>query len=371
MSVPRGEEGKGISYRDTGVDHESEDSAMSAFLRLVRATADFPDDAGKPLCEVGFFASVIRLTDDLGLAVCADGVGTKILLAQQMHRYDTIGIDCIAMNVNDLVCIGARPIAFLDYIAVQKLDAEVLEQIGRGLHDGAKTAGVSIPGGELAQVREMLRGVRSGSGLDLVGMAVGLVAPDDINLGDDIREGDPILGIRSAGVHSNGFTLARHICFERMKWMPNDRPQGLERTVGEELLEPTRIYVPHVRDLAAAGIRPRGLAHITGGGLLNLARFRAECGFHLDALPDPPPIFHLLKRCGEVSDEEMYRVFNMGIGFCVVVAPEDEAKAVDVLRRRGHWAGRIGTCIRDPQRKVSIPRLGLVGLDDRFTKNTG
>jgi len=368
MSTERDASTQGISYREAGVDHESEGEAMRAFLRLVRETAAFPEDAGRPVCDVGFFASVIRITDRLGLAVCADGVGTKILVAQQLHRYDTIGIDCVAMNVNDLVCIGAKPIAFLDYIAVQELDGAVLEEIGRGLQEGARQSGVSIPGGELAQVREMLRGVRPGSGLDLVGMAIGLVDLDRVSTGREIREGDPVLGIRSSGIHSNGLTLARKICFEKMKWMPTERPQGLERTIGEELLEPTRIYVPHVLALQEAGIRPRGLAHITGGGLLNLARFDAEIGFLIDTLPDPPPIFHLLKRCGGIPDEEMYRVFNMGIGFCVIVAPEEESKAVEILRRRGHWAGRIGRCVADSERKVAIPALRLVGCDDQFVK---
>ena len=353
-------------YRDVGVDHESEGTAMAPFLSLIRETAEFPEDAGRPACRNGFFASVIRLTDQLGLAVCADGVGTKILVAEAMEKYDTIGIDCIAMNVNDLVCVGARPISFLDYIAVAKLDGKVLEEIGKGLNEGARQSGVSIPGGELAQLREMVKGVRPDSGLDVVGMAIGTIELDRVNLGGGIEPGDVILGIRSSGVHSNGFTLARHICFERMGWAVGDTPDGLERSIGEELLEPTRIYVGHTRDLADAGIQPSGMAHLTGGGLLNLCRVDAPVGFDIDAFPEPLPIFQLLQKHGEVSDEEMYRVFNMGVGFCVIVKPDDEARAIETLSRRGDWVGRIGTCTEDPERRVHLRKAGLTGVNDRF-----
>jgi len=360
---------EGALYRDVGVDHESERDAMGPFLAHIAATADIPDGAGRPACRNGFFANVVRVTDTLGLAICADGVGTKILVAEAMDRYDTIGVDCVAMNVNDLVCIGARPISFVDYIAVTRLDRRVLDELGRGLLEGAKQSGVSIPGGELAQLREMLRGLRDdGPGLDLVGVAVGLVDLDRVQTGQDLRPGDVVIGIRSSGLHSNGFTLARHVFFERAGLSVSDRPEGLERSLGEELLEPTRIYVGHVRDLLDAGIEPRGLAHITGGGFLNLGRFDAPVGFELDTVPEPPAIFRLLQRLGEVADEEMQRVFNMGIGFCVLVRPEDEEPALRTLARRGVFAGRIGTCTDDPERRVLLRQARLVGRGDRFER---
>ena len=220
-------------------------------------------------------------TPDIGVAISTDGVGTKILVAEQMERFDTIGIDCVAMNVNDVLCVGARPISMVDYIAVQRLSPDFLQQVGIGLMEGARQAGVTIPAGEIAQVPEMIRGVKEGAGFDLVGTCIGVVHPDKINTGREVSPGDIVIGLRSSGVHSNGLTLARKSLLELGGMNLNDFVPALGRTLGEELLEPTRIYVKQVMRLMDEGIAIKAMAHITSDGFMNLARVEAPVGFAL------------------------------------------------------------------------------------------
>ncbi len=206
-------------------------------------------------------------------------MGTKLIVAEQLGRFDTVGIDCIAMNVNDVVCVGADPIAVLDYVAVEQADDEVLAAIATGLKAGAEDAGVEIPGGELAVVPELIRGHPSPSGIDLVGMCVGLVGLGEMVTGARAEPGDALVGLPSSGVHSNGYTLAR----AALPDLAEKPPELGGATVGEALLEPTVIYVRAVRALLASGVDVRGLAHITGDGLLNLLRLEAEVGYRVDA----------------------------------------------------------------------------------------
>ncbi len=319
----------GEAYARAGVDQSAADAAVAA---LVAALASI--DLGRPSRQVslpGHYASVIRLDEATGIALSTDGVGTKLLIAEQLGRFDTVGIDCVAMNVNDVICVGAEPLAMLDYIAMEQADPQTCEEIGKGLARGAELAGIEIPGGELAQLGEMVRG------FDIAGACFGTVRLEAIIDGSKIRPGDPVIGLPSSGLHSNGYTLAR----QALAGIPLDDDR-LGRPLGEILLEPTEIYVKPVLALLRSEVEVRGLAHITSGGLENLLRLRAEVGYEIDDPLSPQPIFELIRERASVPEEEMYEVFNMGCGFCCVVAPEHEEAALELLR--GHYpeARRIG-----------------------------
>jgi phosphoribosylformylglycinamidine cyclo-ligase len=324
------------AYAKAGVDQGAADSAVAG---LVRALGSI--QLGRPSRQVplpGHYASVIRLDERTGIALSTDGVGTKLLLAEQLGRYDTVGIDCVAMNVNDVICVGAEPLAMLDYIAIEKADPEVCEQIGVGLARGAELAGVEIPGGELAQLGEMVRG------FDVAGACFGTVALDAIIDGSAVRPGDAVIGLPSSGVHSNGYTLAR----SALEGIPLE-DERLGRPLGEILLEPTEIYVKPVLELLRSGVDVRGLAHITSGGLGNLLRFAADVGYEIDAPLPVPPVFELIQERGGVSDGEMHDVFNMGCGFCCVVAADDETAALELLRLHCPGAKRVGRATPAPR----------------------
>jgi phosphoribosylformylglycinamidine cyclo-ligase len=358
-----------LSYRATGVLDNAQ-LGLSALLQWVNATAQFrANGVGRRVVDVGFFASVVAITDTLGLALCTDGVGSKVLVAEMLGRYDTIGIDCVAMNVNDAICVGAEPVSFLDYIAIERATPHILEGIARGLHRGAELARVAIVGGEISQIPEIIRGHRPGGGVDLVGMCVGIVPLDRIILGQDVKPGDVVVGVHSSGVHSNGLTLARKALFETAGLKADQHLPELGCTIGEELLRPTDIYVRPVMDLLSARRVPvRALVNITGDGFLNLPRIQAPVGFRLDALPEPPPIFGLIRKLGRVPDPEMYRVFNMGIGFCIVV-PDDAAAVravVDAFAEHRLAANVIGRVVADDRRRVFLPKQRLTGEGNEF-----
>jgi phosphoribosylformylglycinamidine cyclo-ligase len=270
-------------------------------------------------------------------------VGTKVIVAEQTGRYDTVGIDCIAMNVNDLVCVGAEPLAVLDYLAVEEPDAEVMRTLGAGLRAGAEAAGVEIPGGEVAQLPELVRGHPSPRGFDLTGAAVGTVALDAVVTGEAIAAGDGLIGVPSSGVHSNGLTLARRALLDDGGLALDDRPAELGgASVADALLEPTVIYVRAALDLLRSRIPVHGLAHITGGGLDNLLRLGSGVGYTVgDPLP-APPVFGLIQRLGGVGDDEMHRVFNMGCGFVAIVPAERAADAAALLAAHHPGARPIG-----------------------------
>lgn len=348
-------------YARSGVDTEKADRALSRLLLEISPTQAFGAQ-----CEVGVghFAAVIRV-GPLLLALTADGVGSKLLVAQLAGRYDTIGIDCVGMNVNDLICVGATPVAMLDYIAVESADPEIFAAVGRGLAEGAKTAGVSIVGGETAQIPEMLRGATAGSGLDLAGMALGVVPEGRLIDGSTIQPGDAVIGVASNGLHSNGFTLARRALLNRFRL--DEYVEELGSTLGDELLRPVHIYVPQAQALADAGVEVRGMAHITGDGLLNLRRVEAPVGFEITELPEPPAIFGMIERLGEIDRAEMRTVFNMGIGLAVVVPEPDSDAAIRAVNSTGLKAWRIGRVVADPERHVGIPAEGLIGRSKHFS----
>jgi phosphoribosylformylglycinamidine cyclo-ligase len=323
------------AYAKAGVDQGAADSAVAGLVRALGAI-----ELGRPSRQVplpGHYASVIRIDERTGIALSTDGVGTKLLVAEQLGRFDTVGIDCVAMNVNDVICVGAEPLAMLDYIAIERADPEVCEQIGVGLARGAELAGVEIPGGELAQLGDMVRG------FDVAGACFGTVSLDAIVDGSAVRPGDSVIGLPSSGIHSNGYTLAR----AALEGIPlGEDPDGrLGRRLGDVLLEPTEIYVKPVLELLRSEIEVRGLAHITSGGLGNLLRLAAEVGYEIDEPLRVPPIFELIQERASVPDEEMREVFNMGCGFCLVVGPGDEDAAVDLMRRHYPAAKRIGRTV--------------------------
>ncbi len=357
-----------LDYRAAGVDHVGEADALDAITSRVRRSFSFAGEPGQPGAvhlDLGYFANVIEIGGGMGLAVSTDGVGTKLLVAEMLEKYDTVGIDCVAMNVNDVLCVGARPITILDYIAVEQTDANTLAAIVDGLLAGAEDARVSIGGGELAQVAEMIRGVRPGSGFDIVATAIGLVPLDQVIIGEGLSDGDVVIGLRSTGVHSNGLTLARRALFDTAGYGPTDSVDELGRSVGEELLEPTRIYVRPVLDLLEAVDAVKALAHITGNGFLNLLRVKSDVGFELSDLPEPQPIFRLIQESGDVELAEMYRVFNMGIGFCIVTTADAAERAVAALRTAGAGdAEIIGRVRADRPGEVLLPEQNLVGTDD-------
>ncbi|HZA89850.1 MAG TPA: phosphoribosylformylglycinamidine cyclo-ligase [Solirubrobacterales bacterium] len=323
------------AYARAGVSQGAANAAVAALLDSLRRI-----DTGRPSRQAlgaGHYASVMRLDERTGIALSADGVGTKLLVAGQLGRWDTVGVDCVAMNVNDVICVGAEPIAMLDYVAVPEADPGVIGELGRGLRRGAELAGIEIPGGELAQIGEIVRG------LDLVGACFGIVALDAIVTGARIAPGDAVIGLPSSGLHSNGYTLARRA----LEGVPMD-DEGLGRPLGDVLLEPTVIYVPAVLELLRSPVDVRGLAHVTSGGLGNLLRLEAEVGYEIDDPLPVPPVFDLIQDRASVTDDEMHDVFNMGCGFCCVVAAPDEGSALELLRRHYPGAKRIGRATGQP-----------------------
>jgi phosphoribosylformylglycinamidine cyclo-ligase len=342
-------------------------AGLGALLRWIRPTFDYAPGA-RPALDIGYFANVVPVGPNLGVAISTDGVGTKLLVAQMAGRYDTVGIDCVAMNVNDVLCVGARPVALVDYVAVADADPTLLGPLGEGLARGCEQAGVSCPGGELAQVREMLHGVEGGQAFDLVATAIGTVALDRILAGDAVRTGDLLIGIPSAGLHSNGFTLARRALLERGRLRLDEHVAELGRTLADELLEPTRIYVKPVLAVLDAGLPVRALAHVTGDGLFNLVRTARPVGFDIHTWPTPPAVFALIQRYGEIDDSEMYRAFNMGVGFCLVVAPDAGDAVTDTLAQHGAPAVVLGTAVEDAERTLRFRPRGLVGRNGRFSQ---
>jgi phosphoribosylformylglycinamidine cyclo-ligase len=329
----------GDAYAKAGVDQSAADSAVSGLVKALGAIR-----LGRPSRQVplpGHYASVIALDERTGIALSTDGVGTKLVVAEELGRFDTVGIDCVAMNVNDVICVGAEPLAMLDYVAIDRADPAVCEEVGVGLARGAELAGIEIPGGELAQLGEMVRGV------DVSGACFGTVALDAIVDGSAVQPGDVAIGLPSSGLHSNGYTLARSALAGISL---GDDPEGrLGRPLGDELLEPTEIYVKPVVELLRSEVGVRGLAHITSGGLGNLLRLVAGVGYEIEDPLPVPPIFGLIQERSGTSDDEMHEVFNMGCGFCCIVAAGDETAALDLLRPHYPGAKRIGSAVEGPR----------------------
>ncbi|MCW1304918.1 MAG: phosphoribosylformylglycinamidine cyclo-ligase [Candidatus Parvarchaeota archaeon] len=329
---------KCLSYSKLGIDIKKIKGIHDKIHRKILPTFD------RNVIDIGqHYASLIKIGGKL-IALHCDGVGTKVLIAQILKNYRTIGIDCIAMNVNDLICIGAKPISFLDYIALERVNKQMINEIFIGLRKGAKEARVSIIGGEMAIMPDMIKGI-NGNGFDLVGFAIGFLDKKELITGDKMRAGDLIIGLRSSGIHSNGLTLARKVFFgdkiDRYKIRK-------KRKILEELIKPTKIYVKPILALLK-NCKVNALAHITGGAFSKLRRLgkRSDLGFYLDNLFEPQPIFKLIQKYGKLSQREMYRTFNMGTGFLVILPKEELKKTMSVLQKFDLQSRIVGKVIKE------------------------
>jgi len=335
-----------MTYQGSGVDTDQVVQSLADITEQLRQTWTVPKGKiGSVRLDFGLFANIIEIGNNKGIAMTTDGVGSKVLIAQRMGKYDTIGIDCIAMNVNDLLCVGATPLAMVDYIAVQTLDPGCLGELAKGLTEGALRAGISIPGGEIAQVRDVIKSEtgKDGEGFDLAGSAIGIVDLDRIIVGERVRPGDAIIGIESNGVHSNGLTLARKAIGQDVSLYDKTFPE-LDRSLGEELLQPTHIYTREVLPLLdpEQDIDVKALFHITGDGFLNLSRVSPQVTFVIDTFPSPPPVFSTIQKLGGIADAVMFEVFNMGIGFCLVVPESQADRTLELAGRFGKKTYRLG-----------------------------
>ena len=353
-----------LTYKDAGVDTRKQDEVMESVFTRLRTTWAL---RGHVELDFGHFANVIRL-GPVGVAISTDGIGTKAIVAQLMDRYDTVGIDCVAINANDVLCVGAEPQSLVDYIAVERITPAVLDGIATGLAEGARRANITIAGGESAQLPELLHGEDEGGGFDLAGTCIGTISPGSAITGSTMSPGDVIIGLASSGVHCNGLTLARRAfgatrdkSLRERRAVLSEYYVELGSTLGEALLTPTRAYVAEVLGMLSAGVEVKGIAHITSDGFLNLPRLEADVGYVIDSPPEPQPIFQLVQTAGAVSDEEMYEVFNMGTGLCIIVPEGHRGLAIEIANERGAEASAIGYVVEDPSRTVDIPSVGLRG----------
>ncbi|HUH65258.1 MAG TPA: phosphoribosylformylglycinamidine cyclo-ligase, partial [Syntrophales bacterium] len=340
-----------LSYKDAGVDIDKANLFVDRIRTITKST--FRKEV---MSSIGGFGGLFRL--DTGrynnpvLVSSTDGVGTKLKIAQAMDRHDTIGIDLVAMSVNDVLVQGAEPLFFLDYISTGAIETEREVKIVEGIVKGCQEAGCALIGGETA---EMPAFYNKGD-YDLAGFCVGIVEADKIIDGSEIRVGDRIIGIASNGIHSNGFSLARKVLFEKARLGLNDRPEELSISIGEELLRPTRIYVKPLLNLIK-NFSIKGVVHITGGGFIdNIPRIlpKACRAVILRDSWDIPPVFMFLKRLGNIDDGEMYRVFNMGIGLMVITAQRDAAEIAERLGNLGMRAYAIGFIDRKDENQPSV-----------------
>ena len=306
-----------VTYKKVGIDISEIKKSQKAIGRLISSTHKLQKKA-KMTHGFGHYAGIVEIPGGKLLATHTDGVGTKVIIANMMKKFDTIGIDCVAMNVNDIICIGATPISFVDYIAANKNDQKIFKQIVSGLVRGAKKSSMPIVGGETAIMPDLISG--KGFGFDLAGMVVGMLSKKQMILGDKIKSNDIIIGVKSSGLHSNGYSLARKVL---SKYSLKQKFKGVG-VLGDALLKPTEIYVKPVLE-AIEKCSIHGLAHITGGSFTKLLRLK-QIGFELDNLPKTPPLMQLIQDCG-VNGDEMYKTFNMGVGFCII-APQSEVKKI-------------------------------------------
>ncbi|MBA3043767.1 phosphoribosylformylglycinamidine cyclo-ligase [archaeon] len=334
---------KRMTYAESGVDIFAEEKTVSSLVKMVKTGRK---GFGKALNIKGHYAGLVDF-GKYALTLCTDGVGSKVIIADEMKKWDTIGIDCIAMNVNDCICVGATPVAFVDYLAMEKPNQRIAEQIGIGLNRGAKLSNMSLVGGETALLPELIHG------FDLAGTCLGYVEKKNIITGEKIRPGDVIIGLRSSGIHSNGLTLARKIFENRF----HDRFPKSNKKIGEILLEPTRIYVKEILEVIKK-FRVHGLAHITGRGVRKLLRLNKNVGYCIDNPFRPLSVFELIQETGNVDDREMYQTFNMGMGFCIIASEKEADRIVDMLKGKARVVGSVvqGKEVRIPEMCITYKK---------------
>jgi len=338
---------KKMTYAQSGVDINKEEQAIHQLLSSITSTRT---GIGKPLG--GHYAGMISF-GDYALVLCTDGVGSKVKIASDIKKWDTVGIDCIAMNVNDAICVGAEPLAFVDYLAIDDPTPAITKEIGKGLQKGAELSNISIIGGETASLPEVV------NGFDLAGTCLAYVKQSDIITGEEITPGDVIIGLSSTGIHSNGYTLARKVIQHNKRTyadvFPDEYYPG--KTIGEILLTPTTIYVKEILALLKK-IPVHGLAHITGSGLRNLPRLNKSVKYVIEDPLQPQPIFNFLQSAGDIDVKEMYQTFNMGMGFAVIAAQSDAQQALKILKKQSSSQVQIVGCI-EKGKGVSAPPLQI------------
>jgi phosphoribosylformylglycinamidine cyclo-ligase len=333
-------EGRG-SYESAGVSIERGERAVDLMRSAVEATHG-PEVIGGPGGFAGLYA-LAGMRDPI-LASTIDGIGTKVLVAREMGRFESLGADIVNHCANDVLATGARPLFFLDYVGTGRLDPEAVAAMVRGAAEACRALGIAVIGGETAE----MPGLYGEGDFDVVGVCTGACERGEVVTGERVRPRDAVIGLASSGLHTNGYTLARKVV-EDAGLSYDDAPEPLGRSVGEAYLEPHRSYVREVQTLRV-GVEVRGMAHVTGGGLVgNLPRALGGLGAELDAGSwSEPEVFGLIRSLGSVPDDEMRRVFNLGVGFCTVVAPEESEGAIATLEGSGCEAWRVGTVTESP-----------------------
>ena len=306
------------TYSEAGVDIDASERATEALIAQIKGVNRKGD--GEAIKLDNGFAGLVKLGDG-ALAMCTDGVGSKLLLAEEMNSIHTVGIDCVAMNTNDLICVGAEPLSFVDYVALDKPDEELMAKIGMGLAEGCKQSNCTLSGGETAILPELVHG------FDIAGTSVGYVKQDKIIDGTKIVEGNVLIGLKSSGPHSNGYTLIRKL-FDG------------DKELGKKLVEPTRIYVKEVMELINQ-VNVNGIAHITGGGLDNISRINDNFQYVIDNPLPVPSVFDWLQEKGNIETKEMYRTFNMGMGMIIIVNKADAETSVSILGKHAQVIGSV------------------------------
>lgn len=338
-----------ITYKSAGVDVDEGQRAVQLMKDHVKSTFN-----SNVLADIGGFGGLFSLNrmdyKEPVLVAGTDGVGTKLKIAFMMDKHDTIGQDCVAMCVNDILCQGGKPLFFLDYVATGKLVGEKIAQIVGGIAEGCRIAGSALIGGETAE----MPGLYAENEYDLAGFAVGIVDKDQIITGENIKAGDIILGLPSNGIHSNGYSLVRKLFFEVLDMKITDYVEEFGTTLGEELLKPTKIYVKEILSLIEA-IPVKGISHITGGGFFeNIPRILPEnvdAKINVDSW-EVPPVFQFMAEKGNISKDDIFGTFNMGIGMVVVVSKEDVDGAMEVLNKSGQAVHIIGEIVEGTKQVI-------------------
>lgn len=331
-----------MDYKKAGVDIEAGYRSVELMKKHVKETMRPEVMGGLGGFSGAFSMNAFKNMENPILLSGTDGCGTKVKLAFLMDKHDTIGIDCVAMCVNDVACAGGEPLFFLDYIACGKNYPEKIATIVKGVAEGCKQAGAALIGGETAEHP----GLMPEDEYDLAGFAVGVVDEKNLITGADIKAGDTLIGIASSGVHSNGFSLVRKV-FEMTKESLNTYYDELGMTLGEALLAPTKIYVKALKSIKDAGVTVKGCSHITGGGFYeNIPRMLPDniCAVVKKDSYEVPSIFKLLQKTGNIAEEMMYNTYNMGLGMVLAVAPEDVDKTMEAIKAAGETAYIVGTC---------------------------
>jgi phosphoribosylformylglycinamidine cyclo-ligase len=324
------------------IDRKQQGEFVSSFIRQLK----FKREDFRTIGSIGGFTALIDL-GNFAVSFNNDGVGTKVLIAEEAGRWDTMGIDCIAMNVNDAITVGAEPIAMVDYIALNEANSEIARQIGTGFNVGAQISNITIVGGETSIVPDLVKGI------DISGTVFGIVQKAQIVNGENIKPGDLIFSLQSSGLHSNGFTTVRHILKENSIGLEEQFPGDNKKTV-DVLLEPTRIYVREILDILDI-VNIHGMANITGGGFKNLPRMK-DMHYVIEDPVDPPNVFNQLMNLGDLSYDRMYETFNMGTGYVVIIDPESRLDFINTLKSRvsikeiGHVEAGTG---------ISIPKFSV------------